>query len=421
MPWSNNYLPDTAPAELPPVRAPAPGTLTPRPPKRRRGKIALVLFACVLLIGAGAAGAWFVFNKKQATTPSNSSGGTPDSSSSTATLSPVTAPTTIAYSFTDGNVPIQLYTRPVAGGDRTAATKLADKETISLYGTHGSKAFVVTYTTGGSGKANIWYSSDSGKTYNIVFSGNASTGNNYPDQITSAVFSNDGNSIAFGFLPTGSTQNTVKELNPGTKTTNDLFSLESQGVFVYAYDAKTKDLIYARGCYNCDGGSDGQIRLRNLGTNNDTTIFDDQAKLTEAVAVNPTLSKILVLTSTPGQNALGGGAPYNLQEVTVSTKAAAGIYSSTSARPLIGYTANGTPYYTMDTQLSSVGNDGKPTVIYEAAKPIQHVIYVGKDTVIASSGQPNDFTLTNYNPSTKTSATILSGDSNTILIGAISN
>jgi hypothetical protein len=92
-------------------------------------------------------------------------------------------------------------------------------------------------------------------------------------------------------------------------------------------------------------------------------------------------------------------------------------FDAESVPPQVGYTGEQLPYYAQDKTLYALKSDNTKLAVYEAAGPIEKVLYVGGDAVIAASGGPEDYTLFNYTVSSKKSVEILKGDQSTYLFG----
>lgn len=400
-----------------------------KPPKKKsKKKTVLTVIIALILILSGAAGAWY-FMRDEGDQGEQTTTGTDATSQNTGASSQTPIqhsldPFAVAYSYYAGSDAEQLFWRPIAGGDRTSATTLTNGEHAALTDTYGNKALAVTYGSPGSAGANIWYSSDSGKTYSKIFSGSPGTSSSQPDQITSAIFSNDGSSIIMGYLPSGSSQNTVKEIDLASQQVTDLFSLEDRGIFVQGYNTSSGDILYQRGCYGCDG-QPNKLLMRNMNNGSDRTVYEDTSRLQNQVVPNASFTKTIVLNSTPIEDGIGGGAPYFVTEVDLTNGGGtdlASIGTGISDRaPRVGYNdKDGSAYYSSGTGVYQISG-GNSSKLFEASTDILDVYLVNDTTVVASSGDYNDFTLTHYNFTTKESTLILSGDANTRILGITYN
>lgn len=412
------------PIPEPPLQAPhvpvAPPPSKRKKPSKKKQTILTVLVA-LFLIGAGAAGAWFVL--KESPEPSSTQADTTQPSDQTAQKAIVQSltPTAIAYAYGESGGTQELFWRPVTGGDRTSAKPLSDNQLVTSYDISGSQVISVVSAAGDQ----LWYSKDSGKTYTQIFSSNpAPFSDQLHDTITSVTFSHDGSSIIFAFLPSGSNQNTIKEINPETKQVTDLFAIESPGVLLKGYLKNTGEILYYRGCYQCSQPPT-QLLKRSMSSSSDSVLYEENTRISEQVAVDRSGTKLLILNSTRLGDTLGGEAPYYITEVNVSSAEAQDllVLSSvpTDTRPRIGYSdADETVYYSSGSSVYSI-TDGVGTKLFEAASSILDVFLVDDKQVIASSGDHNDFTLTNYNIQSGQSTIILSGDANTTILGVTYN
>jgi len=369
------------------------------------------------------AAAWLVVGKKNdngTKTGSNSVGSQSQAQVSTNSY----APTTVAYAFKgDDHSPYTLYTRPVGGGDRTAADqKLIASETINASDVNGSN---ITFTTN---KA-IYVSTDAGKTYKAIVTLSAN------EQITDLKFANDGHSIVYADLPSSGGKNTVKSIDLSGSNSKDLFTTDKSGVLITSYSSSGQKIIYSEGCWDCDGFS-GLPLLRDLKTSKVTQLLTglnggNQKQLIN-FSVSRDFSKAVYSTATPSDNnGLGATvAPYGVGQIDIATNKSVELTSfgtkgeknsngTLKSREVhVGFVAGtNTPYYTSDGQLYEV-KSGSPSLVYEAAKPILYIPFVGNSNVIAGSGdQTADYALTNYDFSSKKSTAIFSGDNNTVIFG----
>ncbi len=365
---------------------------------------------------------WFVMRGSKSNTSSKSS----NYGSQTQTTQTVNnyTPATVAYAFKGDSTPYIIYWRPANGGDRTPVDqKLDTSETIVDSDVNGSNVVVA------SSKA-IYVSTDSGKSYKAVVKLKAN------EQVTSVKFATDGKSIVYGDLPDAGGKNTVKSMDLDGTGSKTVFTSNKAGVFIIGYNSAKQKIVYREGCYNCDGGADLPI-LRDIKANKTSNLMTGLTINEVAdIAISSDFSSLVFAQSTENasapEQALGvfTGAPYAINTVDLrslkttkvtgfGTKGEKNTNGTLKARQVhVGFVAGtNSIYYTDDTKLYVV-SAGKTSLVYEASKPLLFVPYVGKDVVIAGSGdQTADYTLTNYNISIKKSTTILSGDNNTILFG----
>lgn len=410
----------TAPVDTPPPPVPElmqPGLIS-KPPKKSKKRLVIVLII-LLLIAAGAA-AWFVTkDKKQAakTTTTNTQTENQQLTDDTAVLKP----TAVAYAFgTETSGTSELFWRPLTGGERTSAGDIGKNMFASMSDVHRNQVLVVATPGAGGGKMTIRYSKDAGKTYTTVFEGEAPSAEGLGDQITSAVFSTDGSKIVFGYLPKTGGKNTVKELDPATKAVKDLFTTDKPGVFIEGYNVATKQVLYFEGCYNCDGNTGNELLSRTGGAAATIAYQAPAGKLGAGIAIKDDFSKMVVVLGVSGDG-IGAGGPYTVSEYDFATKALKTLATVTDANNQqvhVGYQI-GTelPYYTTSKTVTLVGKDGKPSIVFEASKPIQEVLFVSDQRVVAASGEYNNYQLVDFTISTKAVVNILNGDGGTRLFG----
>ncbi len=405
-------VPQPAPVIDPPTEQPE--VIQPNKPKSKKKKVLLILLALLIVAGllAVAAFVWPGFMKKDTATTTSSS----TAPAETKTEAKVLAPVNVIYAFSEPTKNIHnLYWRPVAGGDRTQAGQLGGKSIITQSGVYEQKVFVVTETNDST--LNMWYSSDNGKSYSLIYESKDSNADALGNQITSAMFSKDGSKIIFGYLNEDASNNTAKEINPNSKVVKDLFSIDKDGLFLKGYDSATQTAYYFTGCFNCGGAALRTLYARDIATNKETTIFTETTKVVASSVFSADYSKILMVklvSGEPGEEP----APYSVDEYTISNKSIKNFASDLKDYSYAGYSADGvTPYYSDGNNVYTVPASGSKSLVFEASKPIVGVSYVNKDIVVASSGTDADNILTSYNITTKAATTILSGDNDTKVIG----
>ncbi len=349
------------------------------------------------------------------------------------TKTTVAGPSTVAYSQqTQGElaanncVPAttELYWRPASGGERTNAIDVGKNNYVSQYNTYKNKVFVVT-APGCESKDGvaIWLSTDSGKTYQKIYSGKPGTGEDgvLADQVTSATFSTDGTAIVFGFLPANSDTNTVKSVSTDSKEAQDLLTITSRGVFITSYDSTKQQLIYSKGKYNSDGGVRDTLYIWDKEQKTENTLVKESSGMSiDQIAPNSDSSKLLFVKSTPGEG-MGGGKPYIVEELDVASKTSKKLQTIDEDTYIkIGYRiGDDMPYYSRDNTVYGVESTGNSVALLQTSKPILEVHYADKDHAIVSTGADfGDFEVVNYELSTKSVTSILKGDTFTRVFGA---
>ncbi len=405
--------PDQAPDQpVPPTEKPA----KPKKAKSKKKKVLLILLVLLIVAGllAVAAFVWpgFMKDSKEAAPAATSS----TAPAETKTEPKVLTPVNVVYAFSESAKNVHnLYWRPVAGGDRTQAGQLGGKSIITQSGVYEQKVFVVTETSDST--LNMWYSSDNGKSYSLIYESKDGNADALGNQITSAMFSKDGSKIIFGYLQDGLGKNTAKEIDPANKAVKDLFSIDKDGLYLKGYDSSTRTAYYYTGCYNCGGGGLDSLYSRDIANNKETTVFQENTRAVYATIFNGDYSKILVVkaaSAEPGEEP----APYSVEEYTISSKATKSLVADLKDYTYAGYSSDGlTPYYSDGNNVYTVPASGAKSLVFQASKPIVGVSYVNKDLVVASSGTAADNILTSYNIATKAATTILSGDNDTRVIG----
>lgn len=395
----------------------------------KRYKRIKLLLVGLLVLGLVGAGAWYFVYKPSGSVSSNKTdiSKKTESNATPKSLSPVA----VAYSHTVeqstavGGCGVgrgEVFWRPVGGGDRNKVLGFGDNSILTHYGLFENKVFVIVEPAcGGKEGLSVWYSQDAGKTYSVIYRGNAPSGDNQ-DQVTSAIFSSSKNSILIAVLSADRSKNTIMEIVPKNKVAKELFSVTDHGVFLQTYNEATNQVTYFAGCYNCDGNSYGDVRSHDLAKKTDEILLDSGELMVIKNVVSADHSKILQLrgASNPTSNDLERDIkpPYTIGEIDIAKK---------SFKPLvtlneddvtdIGYgEVDGAPYYSVGKSVYSIGGNGKSARLIEARETVRDVLFVGKDTVLVSIGG-QDFSLLNYTPSTGNFTKILDGDAGTRLFG----
>lgn len=391
------------------------------PPKQSGNKKKLFLYLIVVLVLAVVGYLiWSIMGKK-----TDTSGGTEGNQNSKQEEVKISYdPVSIAYAYKgDDKSPFTLYTRPVTGGERTAADqKLATSETVSGSDTIGMNIVVAT------NKA-IYTSSDGGKTYKSIVKFDIN------EAATSVVLASDGKSVAYGNFESNN-KNEVKAISLDGSDSKKLFTSQKAGVYLTGYNSQSNRIVYSEGCYNCGGNFYSSVLLRDLKTDKVTKLGEvsSGSQISDAV-VNHDLTQLVYVTalnvnsvSLAGTNYAGG--PYSVKKVDFATNktsdvATFGVKNEKNANGTIkirevhvGFIAGtNTPFYTDDLKLYQV-ESVSPSLIFEALKPILFIPYVGQDTIVVGNGtQTADYTLSSYNKTTKKLAKIYNGDNNTVIFG----
>lgn len=387
-----------------------------------KGKKLLIVLIIVLLFLGGAATAWFIMKDKPAA-DNKSAQNTNNSKQSQQTQNQPLQPFAVAYAHrTDGGTSegcaqtqTSTYWRPIGGGERMTAFDAGKQMYTNHFQTYQNKAFVITEPGCGSTEGlAVWYSKDAGKTYTKVFTGKPATETEW-EQITSARFASDGKSILIAFLPADG-KNTVKEINPDTKAVKNLFSVESDGVFIQGYDSAKKQVYYFAGCYNCDGNRFNKLFVHDLTAKTDTTLFEDKDYLGMDTKINSDFTKVLRVKGPENMDVLGPGKPFTIEEFDIASKSFKKLQTiDEEALVRVGYREDdGLAYYVKD---KAIYNAASNAVLFESSKPIVDTFLLTKDQVIASTGTFSDFSVVNFTISTKATINVFTGDDKTTVFG----
>jgi hypothetical protein len=242
-------------------------------------------------------------------------------SSSTASEVPTNAQSdnlfAVAYGYGDAEkVGMEIFWRPVAGGERRSAKNIGQKNYPGESGVHENQVYVVTSPSNGSSDgAMIWYSNDSGKTYEELVSLDLPEPDKLGDQITSVAFSKDGKKLLYGLYPEDRKSSIVKEIDLETNESKDLFSVAGKAMFLQGYDPESGKVYYFTGCYNCDGNTKSQFFEYDITAKKEATLYSDtNSKVGVKHVLNDDYTKLLVLEGSASSDGIGGGVPYNLKE-----------------------------------------------------------------------------------------------------------
>ena len=389
-----------------------------------RGKAVWIVLILALIIG-GASYAYYMSQSAQ-TTNNVSTNDQTMKATSTPTPEPL-APYAIAFSKETSGTPTadcgvsttSISQQLVDNDDAVIVADIKDNQAVSNHAVFGKMVAVTTYPSCSSKQNSmILLSTDSGKTYKTVY-----TSPNKDDQITSLLFSNDGESIVFGFLPAKASKNTVKELGLSASTANDLFTVDARGVFLQAYNRNNGQLYYYSGCYNCGGVGYDKLLVHDTIKDTDSIVFDENTGFISQGVTNSDLSKLLRASSKVPLDFLDKTAKFTIDEFDIATKKSSTIanFDGTRSMPVaIGYSNNDDYiYYSNDKRLISIDNDGKSTTLLEASAPIAEVYYLGSDQIIYSTRGQQSSQLVSYNVESKKSTVMLDYDYMTRVFGVI--
>lgn len=389
--------------------------------KKSKKKLIITLALIGLILLAGAAVWFFVLKDKKATSSDTATQTSADSASSKEEVKKPLVPYTIPYAFGDFTKEnVKLYWRPAAGGDRVEAQDLGAKAYVSHSGVNGTNVFAVTDPTFGSSQGTtVWISVDAGKTYTKALVGKPLPADGAWDQVTSAVFSNDGSSLLIAFLPsTGN--NTVKEIDVASKKVTDLFTSEQRGVFLSRYDKNAKKVYYSEGCYNCDGNSFNTVLVRSLASSKVETLYADATSIVVSSALNHDFTKILIASGTQSTEGLGASKPYKIEEYDIAAKTTKRILDiGEEVLVSVGYrddgSSGGAGYYLKGGTIKNLGS--AEVEMFTTTKKINSLLYIGRENVFVTTGEYNNYELINYNLVSKATTKILAGDDKTRLFG----
>lgn len=407
------------------------GTKTKRRLRLGKKPTIVILIILALLVGVGVV-YWFVIkdSNKSSNQPTQANNSTQKSSADdTEPESPkdlVADNVIYAYRVKDTD-PVGLYWRPAGGGERNLVMTITDGNYMGYSDVRGQ--YVAFNTSAGSASESVWFSNDSGKNYKKIFS--AESGKS----ITSVKISINEARVVVGQSSNSSQPAEAIEINPENSESKKLFSADTGGVFVRAYDSKNQKIIYSEGCWGCDGNLGNTVFYKDMskGTTKEL-IKSSDIIIKELVAVNSDFTEALVRGTTkddsiaPTDSFYGFylGAPYSLisvdiasgQEKSLATfgekqtnSSAEALYSS------VGYMADSkTPYYVLDKRIFMVKSSGS-SLLFESPSAIYSEYFVSANDVVMAVGPYNNFNVINYLLKDQKNNQVLSGDDKTTILG----
>ncbi len=385
----------------------------------KKNKKWLVITLVIIILASIAAIGWFMFGSKS-TIPTNNQ-------TDVAESIPAAQDSLFAVTYAYGDAEkdgMELFWRPVDGGDRTSAKNIGQNNYITNSSVQGQQVLVVTSPAGGSSSGDtIWYSKDAGKTYKFLFSLSLPDPGKPSEIITSAIFSSDGKSIVYGYLAASDKQaNVIRQVNLETNETADLFSVNTMGSFLEGYDAERGKIYFYKGCYNCDGNVQDTLYVYDTATKTEEVVFTLAGKAGAGLVISSDFTKMLTAQSDISGDGIGPGPPYVLSEFDIGTKNFKELtkIGKQVGSPIFGYrSGTTTAYFAKENTIYGVGQDGE-VKLFEADKPIVNVLYVGSDSIVVGVGTFEDYVLSNFSLSMEKSIEILNGDQSTFLFGTTS-
>lgn len=442
----NEAAPDFAAQEPSTPTMAHPELAITKPPKQKsKKKRILIIILILVLLGGGAAAYWYFELRDEPISP--------QAQTTTETLSPQVKEVglnTLIYSVRNTAAQVgqtdseEVFWQPVDSDVKNSALKPSKNSYVTAHDVSGNKSVLALAPTNSTEALTVWYSADGGKEYKNIYSSPKASKDNLGYQLTSLKFSSDGSSVIFGLLPPGTdTGNEVYviDLESADFKGEKLFTSEKRGVFIYAYEADLKKVIYSEGCYNCDGNIGNDLLLFNAGNNTKSTLAkSNEGNVISFQAINNDFSEILTLSETRDSNMqvtnnIDGtymGPPFTISALTLQdgSSKAIGTFGE-KLKPdatgnvdylfiTAGYMEGGTtPYVGFENKIYKIADSN--ILMYEASKTLTDVLYVGEDNIVAASGELQDFALNNFSVKDKTSNIILNGNERTTLFGVTRN
>jgi hypothetical protein len=257
-----------------------------------------------------------------------------------------------------------------------------------------------------------------------VYETKAATAGQMEDQITSVKFSSDGKSLVMGLLPSGTGKNVVTALNLKDKTTTTLFTADTAGLFIAGYDGK--QVIYTKGCYNCDGLLFSSIYSYNVSTKKESTIVKAATTSNlQNILTSPDFSQLSYLETATTEGEVGSvpAGPYSIKTVTLASNKTETVKTfgekSKEIYVDLGYMPTGKLYYAADKTVYALTGTNA-TDLFTTTKALYKVLYASNDAVIANIGNYQSFTVSKYDTTKKKLTDITKGTEKTSVIGVTS-
>jgi uncharacterized membrane protein len=417
-PLNINQQPDLEPQSPPPQPGQQFKPETPlNQPKKSKKKIVLLILLLLVLVG-GAAAAYFLYLKKD----------TPAPAAQTTNQKPqetveATGPQALIYN--GDNTSPSLLLSSLSLTEKTPKTyDTKDFSQVAQSDVLNEKVAVVAYPQEKQTQYGVFYSEDNGVSFTKVYETKPATAGQMEDQITSIKFSSDGKSLAMGLLPSSTSKNVVTELNLKDKTTNTLFTADTAGLFIAGYDGK--QVIYTKGCYNCDGGLYNTIYSYNVSAKKESAIIKaPTASTLQDINLNPDFSQLSYLETgtTEGEVGPNPAGPYIVKTHTLASNKSVTVKTFGEKDKEIfvdlGYMPNGSLYYAADKTVYSLRGT-EATDLFTTTKTLNGVHYVSDKVVIASIGDYQAFTVNKYDTEKKELSDILKGTEKTDIVGITS-
>lgn len=432
-PDSQPPIGDTPP--MPPIETPPDQAKVSGSKKRFSKKILLIIFVLVLL-GAGATYAYLSMSKEKPATST-----APKTTTTETAVKKAVPESVLYYSQAKTGEPYIIYSRPAAGGERKAVLTLSKKVGDNYYsvGANDVRGQNVVFAT----DDGVYVSQDGGTTFKNVYPVDAAHTNN-DKVVTSVHFSTDNKKVVFASIvgSSGTSKNIVRAMDLDGKNIADLHTFDAAGAFIYSFNSTKQELVYATGCYFCDGGPKPP-RLMNTksGADKELVTVDGNTEILNNVSSNSDGSKLVYYLGAYNKAAEAevagvgwqGAPPYKIMELDVATakstqagtvgaaneKSSDGMFKMYQIRT--GFTEETQQvFYTADAKLYVVSS-AKPSLLFEATKNIWSVPYVSADDVFSSvdssTNSNGDYTFYRYVTSSKKSTSIYEGTSDTQVMG----
>lgn len=396
------------------------------PPKStsRKGLIILIVLLGLLSLGGGLAFAYYMLQGAKpkpavANVATPAPLPTPKSAIADAVIYEVNTPDMNAPDCGIGLPSTSvIYRQSLSASKPVKILDLADAQTTINTDSFKNKILITTRATCNSKHGSeVWLSKDNGLTFAKLFETPEKA-----EWITSAKFSNDGNTIMFSYVANGinmSGKHGLKAIDIESKSLKDFpLTYLNGNITVLGYD-KTKAEVY----YNANNNDEEtfkQLYIYSTATNKPTDYFNDKF-ISFDTQLTKDLKKGMRIRSTDinaAQRKSETPANYVIDQLDMQTKTKTTITTPTLDNVVpqaiwSGYTNDDESiYYTNEGGLYIVDKDGKSTLLL-ASTNIGRPRYVSRAVVMV--GDNNDLTEFNINAKTNKAVFSVANDYATIL------
>jgi hypothetical protein len=265
----------------------------------------------------------------------------------------------------------------------TDAVTISDHQSVTAFATHHDAVILATEPSCTSKEgSSLWLSQDSGKTYKKFY-----TIENTLGRITSIAFSTDGSEVVFGALPTAD-HKTISAITIKSGKARDLFISKRTGHLdtfydVKAYDQKKQRVYYLEGCSLCDRMNEGTLWQYDLKNGKNSVALKSAERYSYGMIISNDASKVIRMEYTNDANSRL--RQFTINEFSLATGKQTDFATYTGAAVsgvAIGYTSDGSIYYSTDKKFMTVNDEGQSSELAPVPDQTSKAYYVSKSRII---------------------------------------